>query len=361
MILLCPACDEPAVDGADWCEACGADLDGGADSALAAADAAPCVSCNASATDIAADGYCGQCGHKQPDPRDHLEVDSGPQAMVSDRGKRHHRNEDFAAIGTIENGVVLVVCDGVSTTDNPEVASKFAADTARDVLVEALFDGAIEPETALRTAIAAAQEAVIQVPKVAGGQGSPSCTIVAAVALSSPAGVEVTLAWLGDSRAYWIDGEHSEAKAIQLTVDHSWATEQVIDGLLTAEQADADSRAHTITRWLGADAHDLEPAVESAGREAGRLLLCSDGLWNYAADDVAMSAQVAVRDSSVAVDLARSLVAFAVDSGGHDNITVAIADMRPGLRPPNASEQSMGHDGEHDPAPATEELSGDDR
>ncbi len=355
-MTVCPACDEPAVDGAEWCEACGADLDGGAESALAAPDAAPCVQCNASATNIAADGYCGQCGHKQPDERDHLEVDLGSLAMVTDKGKRHHRNEDFGSIGSIGDTVVLVVCDGVSTTDNPELASQFAADTARDVLLSALADGSIDPETALGTAIAAAQEAAVQVPKIVGGQGSPSCTIVAAVAKQANDGVELTVAWLGDSRAYWIETESGDTRAIQLSVDHSWASEQVAEGLMTAAVADADPRSHTITRWLGADAHDLEASVSSSVQATGQLLLCSDGLWNYAADQAAMSAQIAASDSDTPIELARSLVTFAVDSGGHDNITVAVANFMNA----NAVEQSIGHDGEYEPALVTKEAAGDD-
>ena len=53
-----------------------------------------------------------------PSPRDHSEVNLGPAAGVSDRGLRHHRNEDAMALAAEEqspNGpvVVAVVCDGV--------------------------------------------------------------------------------------------------------------------------------------------------------------------------------------------------------------------------------------------------------
>ena len=52
-----------------------------------------------------------------PSPRDHAEVDLGPAAGVSDRGLRHHRNEDAMAVAAEQapDGpmVVAVVCDGV--------------------------------------------------------------------------------------------------------------------------------------------------------------------------------------------------------------------------------------------------------
>ena len=43
-----------------------------------------------------------------------------------------------------------------------------------------------------------------------------------------------------------------------------------------------DPRAHMITRWLGADAPDLAPGITTfAPTHPGRVVVCSDGLWNY--------------------------------------------------------------------------------
>ncbi len=339
-MAACPACSEPAADGAEWCEACGADLDGDAESALATPDAPPCVSCGEPGTSIAADGYCGNCGHKQPDARDHLEIDQTPVVLVTDRGKRHHRNEDMGAIGRVDQAVVLVVCDGVSTTDNPEQASLAAAEAARDSLVEAIeTDSTLladneRRDVALRAAIERAQAAAVEIPKITGGKGSPSCTIVVGVAepvADNTDQIAVSVAWLGDSRAYWVTAD----AATQLTMDHSWAQEQIADGLMEAEAANADARAHTITRWLGADAHLLEPGMASTVVDPGRFLLCSDGLWNYAADDPAMTIQMAAHTSEPdsLLGTAQNLVRFALDSGGLDNTTVALADYRTGSLP----------------------------
>ena len=55
-----------------------------------------------------------------------------------------------------------------------------------------------------------------------GGRNAPSCTVVLAVW----DGTDVTVGWLGDSRAYWVD----EDGCRQLTVDHSWAEDQVSAG-----------------------------------------------------------------------------------------------------------------------------------
>src|SRR5579872_7131404 len=56
--------------------------------------------------------------------RDHQEVDLGLLADVTDRGLRHHRNEDAMELAVAQTGdgpvIVAVVCDGVSTSTRPE-------------------------------------------------------------------------------------------------------------------------------------------------------------------------------------------------------------------------------------------------
>src|SRR5512142_3334436 len=80
-----------------------------------------------------------------PPSRDHVEVDLGPAAGVSNRGLRHHRNEDAMALDTAQApdgpAVVAVVCDGVSSSARPDQASLVAADAALPVLLAAVQAG----------------------------------------------------------------------------------------------------------------------------------------------------------------------------------------------------------------------------
>jgi len=61
----------------------------------------------------------------------------------------------------------------------------------------------------------------------------------------------------------------------------------------------------------------------------GILLVCSDGLWNYATTEQEMH-DLVMGDGQpeTAVEQAERLVSFANDQGGHDNITVAIAQLK---------------------------------
>ncbi|MEU3094541.1 PP2C family serine/threonine-protein phosphatase [Streptomyces sp. NPDC006967] len=291
---------------------------------------AVCVACRAGRVDD--DGYCENCGHAQPRERDHMEQECGPLAAVSDRGLRHHRNEDAFGVGTttLPDGSpvsVAIVCDGVSSATRPDEASLAASRAATESLLAALPRGT-HPQQAMHDAIIAASDAVNALadePDTAARehaphQNAPACTIVGTVVA---AGLLV-VGWVGDSRAYWVPVDRS-APAARLTEDDSWAAQMVAAGLMGEAEAYADHRAHAITGWLGADAYELEPHTASFKPDRpGVVVVCTDGLWNYAesADELAgiVPADAAVRP----LHSARVLVGHALDGGGHDNVTVAL-------------------------------------
>lgn len=310
----CPACALPVYPDEDYCEACGQRLD--------APVARRCPEC--SSTAISEDGYCDHCGLRQPDGTDHTELEVAGAAGVSDRGKRHTRNEDAMALAETAGGVVAVVCDGVSSSSRPEDASRIAADTGAAALAEARASGA-GPEPATRTAAARAAEAVARLDAHNGETTQPtaeppSCTYVSAMTHGS----SVTVGWIGDSRAYWLAGDGGQ----RLTDDDSWAGQMVSSGALTAEEAERHPNAHVITAWLGADADDPAPHVRTFTPDGpGVLLVCSDGLWNYYPEAEALAA--ALPSSAGPLEAARTLTGLANDAGGRDNITVVVIPFPP--------------------------------
>ena len=290
------------------------------------------MSCPACAAPVLADDdYCESCGtplgRREDAVREHVEVAAGAVAGVSDRGLRHERNEDavFVAADGGRAVAVAVVCDGVSVSAAPHVASQVAADTAGRRLFDLFIrrpDGLAAGVEAMADALGLGGDAVAEVPWLAlSDRNGPSCTVVAAVW----DGATVTIGWAGDSRAYWVDG----AGAVLLTVDHSWAQEQVASGALSAAAADHDPRAHVITRWLGDDAPKAADTATWSPSGAGRLVLCTDGLWNVL-DGVAELSALVAADDGAPLTVARRLVSTALGRGGHDNVTVAVVDVDPG-------------------------------
>ena len=288
-----------------------------------------CVACRAGRVDD--DGYCENCGHAQPRERDHMEQESGPVAAVSDRGLRHHRNEDAFAIGTtaLPDGSpasVAIVCDGVSSATRPDDASAAASKAAGETLLAALPRGT-HPQQAMHDAILAASRAVNALAaepatarEQAPHQNAPACTIVGAVVTSGL----LIVGWVGDSRAYWVPVDRSAPPA-RLTEDDSWAAQMVAAGLMNEAEAYADERAHAITGWLGADAYELEPHTAAFKPDRpGVVVVCTDGLWNYAEAAKEMARVVPLDAAVQPLHSARVLLGHALDGGGHDNVTVAL-------------------------------------
>ncbi len=285
----------------------------------------PCVGCGAPPGDIGTDGYCTICGRLQPGPREHLEVDLAWAAGVTDRGLHHPHNEDAfhleLAGPEADRGIVAVVCDGVSSSVHAEEAAESASAAAATVLA-AVVAGPGSLADATVHAADAATRAVAALPWTAAGSlASPSCTLVSAACRAG----DVAVGWVGDSRAYWIGVDGGMR---QLTVDDSWAEAEIESGRMTEVEADADPRSHAITRWVGADAPDIDAQVATMVAEpGGRLLLCSDGLWNYAPTVSDMTELLARQpDGATPIELARCLTEFARNAGGHDNITVVVID-----------------------------------
>lgn len=351
VLASCPSCGEAVVDGDRFCERCGAEFDpatvaavGGSASpadgepAQAREGGPPPRPTSSSTTRLAAvrsacvrcsgvvdvDGYCTECGVKQPSPRDHMELDLATAAFVCDRGRRHARNEDSAALGSRPGRIAVVVCDGVSSAPDSDRASQAAVDAA---LAELLAE--VPVSRAIAQATSAAQAAACLLAPPTGSV--PSCTYVAAVVeagvaasgIDAPASCVVTVAWVGDSRAYLVD--HGGAR--RLTSDDSWAQDVVDAGEMTEAQAMADPRAHQITRWLGADA--VPPVVARTAEVTvtgpARVLVCSDGLWNELSSDADLVALRTLDDRALVT--ARRLVDHANAAGGRDNITVALIDL----------------------------------
>lgn len=320
--MVCPRCGA-AVSATDhFCENCGCPVSG-VPTAVAAdggGSAAQTCRCPPGQGKPDADGYCQVCGLRcvteAEAARRHVEVSVDERlAVVSDIGRRHPSNEDAGAVarGPGES-VVLVVADGVSMSLNSASAAQAAVEATLRVLSSLPEEAALADM--VRSAIGAANQAVLAVPFVPGNEDGPETTIAVALCRDG----RVAVGWVGDSRAYLIDSDTADI----LTVDDSWVEQVVRSGEMLREQAEADKRAHYVTQVLGMrDQQVDEHVIERDLPSNCVLLLCSDGLWNYFERDGELVDAVRQHHSSDALELCRWLVDAANERGGHDNVTVA--------------------------------------
>ena len=254
-----------------------------------------------------------------------------PIAELCDAGLWRPYNQDSTAVdsGVTASGepfVVLVVCDGVSSSSFSERASRVAARAARDALGHFARSADIAHDSAasaVAQAIRAAHIAICVAHVAEPVLDPPGTTIAAAFVFRK----RLTVGWVGDSRVYWLTPRGAEL----LTHDHSWVNEAIARG----EVKDADevqgALAHTITKCLGplevGDVPmEIEPDVRARDLPGpGLVLLCSDGLWNYAPKAADIAAVIrAATDGTDAVEVSRLLVNYALARGGQDNVSVVV-------------------------------------
>jgi serine/threonine protein phosphatase PrpC len=346
--LTCSFCGEQVASTASYCESCGTELAApvaaaappvtaaappvtaanppvtAANPPVTAANppvyATQCPVCSVDPSSspgaINAEGYCESCGRQVPSGRDHVELDLGMLAGVTDRGLRHPRNEDAMALAAAQapDGpvVVAVVCDGVSTSPRADEASLAGSQAAVRMLLTSVRRGDDPREASL----AAVRQAHLALTSLGSSAQAPSATYISATI----SGDGVTVCWLGDSRAYWLSSE-----PVRLTTDDSLAEELVARGDLDEAQAMTTPQAHVITRWLGADVE--KPQAHVARFEPpgpGVVLVCSDGLWNYRPDAVGLAQLALPRAFTDPLGAAVDLVNFAIEAGGTDNITAVL-------------------------------------
>ncbi|OFO84950.1 protein phosphatase [Propionibacterium sp. HMSC062D05] len=251
----------------------------------------------------------------------------GDVACASHIGLRHETNQDAAALGIDGSGhhIVLVVADGVSSTEGAEECARVASHTARDYLAATMDQGLPinddDTVTLFERTFQKAHEAV-----VSGSGPIGACTLAAAVATDD----RIVVGNIGDTRTYWFP---DDGDPIRLSIDDSMAQAQMDLGL-SREEAERGIGAHAITKWIGASATDVAPRVMAyKPQQSGWLLVCSDGLWNHVPDagdfarlmaDLVSKAHTDDHGHASPAGVADGLIAYANNCGGHDNITVAL-------------------------------------
>ncbi|KQY61777.1 MULTISPECIES: PP2C family protein-serine/threonine phosphatase [unclassified Nocardioides] len=237
-------------------------------------------------------------------------------AGVTDVGLVRDHNEDSAFVGPY----VALVADGVGGAAAGEIAS---ATTTYAVSAQAIARPDDDPVEVLGEAVTFARNQLLQ--GVAHDvRRTGMATTLTAVATD---GTRVVMAHVGDSRAYLLH----QGRLAQLSTDHTYVHQLVMQGHLTAAQARIHPWKNVVLRALpGAEIGQVEDAdvLELEVELGDRLLLCSDGLSDLVTDDeIAEGLRVADPQSAAA-----TLVERALEAGGVDNITCVVLDVIDGPR-----------------------------
>ena len=223
------------------------------------------------------------------------------QAHRTDTGRQRTANED----SYFARAPVFAVADGMGGAQAGEVASRIAAKA-----FEPGVDTEEPAEVQLRDIVEEANREIHELAQRDSSRAGMGTTLTAAVIHGS----EVSLAHVGDSRAYVLrDGELK-----RLTKDHSLVEELRRQGRLTEEEAEEHPQRSIITRALGPEPEVKVDTMTFPARDGDVFLLCSDGLTTMVGEEEIKEILTGARSLRTAVN---RLIEAANQRGGRDNIT----------------------------------------
>ena len=232
----------------------------------------------------------------------------------TDKGKVRSINQDAYAANVLSDGsAFVVVCDGMGGASAGDIASK----TAIEVISQYILNGynpkmsSDDIQRLLDNAIASANLEVYSLAQKDQQLQGMGTTVVAAIVSETQA----VICNVGDSRAYLLNDEIS-----QITRDHTMVQSLVELGKLSEEEAKNHPEKNIITRALGVEENILTDSYFIDITEDDKILLCTDGLTNYASEDKILN----IIQKNVLDKVSSLLIDEANNGGGRDNITVAV-------------------------------------
>jgi protein phosphatase len=237
---------------------------------------------------------------------------------------------DMSELTLGNNGLVLVVSDGMGGALAGDVASRMAIEAVRDVLLGQTNDGDdCDAESSLVDCL---KHATLEANKNIHYKSLEDSRCSGMGATLTGAAIKddkLDLVQVGDSRAYVMRGQQ-----IRLATKDQSLVQQLVDvGQISEAEAETHMFRNVILQALGAQ-NELTPATARIQlRDGDTLLLCSDGLSGKLRNEDIRQIVADAGDLSAACT---ALVAEANNRGGEDNITVVLARFSgDDLRDPN--------------------------
>jgi PPM family protein phosphatase len=243
-------------------------------------------------------------------------------ALLSNRGGRNY-NEDACGHWHSDRHLCCVLADGAGGHGGGDIASKIAVQE----LIGRFSRGPSGDGTALAGLVRQTNEALINQREPGTAKQDMHSTAVCLVIDF----VDHRAHWAhaGDSRMYWLRNGRVHAR----TRDHSLVQALVDAGVMTEQQMQGHPKRSELRSALGIPPEQLE-VTGTNGNDAVQagdvFLLCTDGLWEYVADEVLEQSLAAAPTPREWLDaLSSAVVAAAGHKASHDNYTALVVWTRP--------------------------------
>ena len=234
-------------------------------------------------------------------------------SLLTDVGQKRTNNQDYVNHYVNRVGCTMIIlADGMGGHRAGNIASEMAVTDLGVAWVDTQIDTVNEVREWFANNLEIENQKINQLGQAEAYKGMG--TTLEAVAIIDN---QAIYAHIGDSRISLIRGEEYH----QLTSDHSLVNELLKAGKLTPEEADSHPQKNIITQSIG-QKDEIQPDFGIITLESGDyLLLNSDGLTNMISGSEIYD--IVTSDISLE-DKAATLIRFANNAGGLDNITVAL-------------------------------------
>lgn len=228
--------------------------------------------------------------------------------------KRSENQDRVYAEFLDNNASIAVVCDGMGGASSGGVASQLAIDSIVSRIKENFRKDMSENSirNMMLTSVHFANTVVYENSKADIEKNGMGTTVVASLVVDKM----IYVVSVGDSRAYLLNKEGIK----QITTDHTYVEMLYRNGEISAEARETHELRNVITRAVGVESDVDVDYFELEEYDNFSVLLCSDGLSKYCNNEYIYDT-VFEQNLDQAVD---KLIDHANESGGKDNITVAI-------------------------------------
>jgi len=246
-------------------------------------------------------------------------------AEKSDVGRKRDHNEDSRLADGELN--LFIVADGMGGHEAGEVASRMAVDVMAHKIQNdrALIDAFIKDRSVSRKRVLldlmeeAVQDACTILFNIARRRQSKNGlgTTMSSLLLAGASGF---IAHVGDSRIYL----QRDGELHQISEDHSLLQEQVKRGLLRGKETETFKFKNVLTRGVGIHEKVQVDTMHIEVMAGDRFILCSDGLHGYLKGEREL---LRLSEGRKPDELAQTLIDFANEAGGKDNISAVVVDV----------------------------------
>ena len=238
-------------------------------------------------------------------------------ALLTDVGQKRTNNQDYVNHFVNRAGrTMILLADGMGGHRAGNIASEMAVTDLGAAWVDTQIETVNEVREWFAHHLEIENQKIYQLGRDEAYRGMGT-TLEALAIIDNQA----IYAHIGDSRIALIRGEEYRL----MTSDHSLVNELLKAGQLTVEEAEAHPQKNIITQSIG-QKDEIQPDMGIISLEEGDyILLNSDGLTNMISGSEI--SDIVTSDISLE-DKAATLIRFANNAGGLDNITVALVSIK---------------------------------